>query len=166
MRLYICSISHIFLLCLSICIFLTNCYVHLSAVICFITHSYWLLCRAFCLTSKQINQNFSRENRTLLVLIFPSLPPSLCISLQQALGKQVDATFAEYSNTEVGVSPSVQGSANCKPSHGMLCSSFHRWTMSLNFPGRTNGILALAEDWTVAAGGFARSKWSYFAFIK
>lgn len=131
MRLYIYSISHIFLLCLSIGIFLSNCYVHLPAVICFVTSSNWLLCRAFCLTSKQINQNLSHENRTLLVLFFPSLPPSLCTSLQQTLGKQVDATFAAYSKTEVGVSPSVQGSANCKPSHGLLCSSFHRWTMSL-----------------------------------
>lgn len=58
-------------------------------------------------------------------------PCLLCTSLQQTLGKQVDATFAEYSKTEAGVSPSVQGSANCKLLHGMLCSSFHRWTMSL-----------------------------------
>lgn len=60
-----------------------------------------------------------------------SLPPSLCISLQQTLGKQIDATFTEYSKTEFGASPSVQGSANCKLPCGSLLSSFHRWTASL-----------------------------------
>lgn len=60
-----------------------------------------------------------------------SFPPPLCILLQQTLGKQMDATFTESSKAEFGVSPSVQGSANCKLPHGALCSSCHRWTMSL-----------------------------------
>lgn len=66
----------------------------------------------------------------------------------------MDATFTENSKTEFGVGPSVQGSANCKLPRGTFWF-FHRWTMSANFSGRTSGILSLAEDGTVAVGGFA-----------
>lgn len=93
-----------------------------------------------------------------------SLPPPLCVSLQQTR-KKGDAAVTESSETGFGVGPSAQGSApaSCRAElSDVPCAD---WQCPVNLSGRTGGMLALPEDGTVAVCGFARSNCLYFAFI-